>query len=43
LFENHQGTSYREMPLIESDFLLLGRVDFNLSYCFEIPLNEALA
>ena len=37
LFRTHQGTSYCEMPWIESDLRLLGWVDFNLFYCFEIP------
>jgi len=37
LFRNHMGTSMLEMPLIESDFPLLGGVDFNLLYCYEIP------
>jgi hypothetical protein len=26
-----------EMPSIESDFPVLGEVDFNLLFCYEIP------
>jgi hypothetical protein len=30
------------MPLIESDFLVLVGVDFNLRYCYEIPTLHLL-
>jgi hypothetical protein len=39
LFRNHKGTSMLEMPSIESDFPVLGGVDFNLLFCYEIPLT----
>ena len=31
-----------KMPLIESDFLVLVGVDFNLRYCYEIPRSLEL-
>jgi hypothetical protein len=31
------------MPSIESDFSLLGGVDFNLLYCYEIPRRDFVA
>jgi hypothetical protein len=37
LFRNHKGTSMLEMPSIESDFPVLGGVDFNLLFCYESP------
>jgi hypothetical protein len=30
-----------EMPSIESDFPVLGGVDFNLLYCYESPGRKA--
>jgi hypothetical protein len=36
-FRNHKGTSMLEMPSIESDFPVLGGVDFNLLFCYESP------
>jgi hypothetical protein len=41
LFQNHKGTSMLEMPSIESDFPVLGGVDFNLLYCYEIRCNAS--
>ena len=29
-----------EMPSIESDFSVLGGVDFNLLFCYEIPRGK---
>jgi hypothetical protein len=40
-FRNHKGTSMLEMPSIESDFPVLGGVDFNLLYCYESPGRKA--
>jgi hypothetical protein len=40
LFQNHKGTSMLEMPSIESDFPVLGGVDFNLLFCYEIPIRK---
>ena len=31
-----------EMPSIESDFPVFGGVDFNLLYCYEIPVDHLL-
>jgi hypothetical protein len=32
-----------EMPSIESDFPVLGGVDFNLLFCYEIPHGDIVA
>jgi hypothetical protein len=42
-FRYHKGTSMLEMPSIESDFPVLGGVDFNLLYCYESPVHQRLA
>jgi hypothetical protein len=43
LFRDHKDTSMLEMPSIESDFPVLGGVDFNLLYCYESPGRDIVA